>query len=313
MSDKSKIEWTQATWNPTTGCNKVSPGCKNCYAERDWKRLSANPASVYYGRSFTDVKTHPERLEQVLNWKKPRMIFVNSMSDLFHQDIPFEFIDEVFATMALCTQHTFQILTKRPDRMLEWSKVAFQTFPTVRCLELGLEGENLTATGYDDADHRWQWPLKNVWLGVSVENQGAANERIPLLSQTPAAIRWISAEPLLGSLDLASAIHRINWVVAGGESGPNARPSHPDWFRGLRHQCIEAKVPFFFKQWGNWGLPYLQKDAKEWAIIDAHSTIKLATEPRSFNSSGSAVMCRLSNKRLTGRELDGRTWDQMPS
>lgn len=245
MADKTGIEWTDATWNPTTGCVKVSSGCKHCYAERDWARLVHLPA--YAGRSFTDVACHPDRLSQPLRWQKPRMIFVNSMSDLFHESIPDEFIERVLTTTIHAQQHIFQILTKRPERMRD------------------------VMQRWTDMNGRAQ---RNLWLGVSVENQEAADERIPLLIKTPAAVRWISAEPLLGAIDLTNCEHpnysiradylrgidsrtgvdsgTVDWVVVGGESGVKARPMHPRWARDLRDQCAAAGVPFLFKQHGEW-------------------------------------------------------------
>jgi protein gp37 len=230
MGDNTGIEWTDATWNPTTGCTKVSAGCKHCYAERDWARLVHLPS--YKGRAFTDVACHEERLSQPLRWQKPRMIFVNSMSDLFHPDVPDEFVSHVFKVMRDSPQHTFQVLTKRAERMRDFLSV------------------------------RYPVPLPNVWLGISVEDQSAADERIPLLLDTPAAVRWISAEPLLGSVDLWPMLiphmnhgedrDPLDWVVVGGESGPKARPMHPNWARSLRDQCAAAGVPFLFKQWGEW-------------------------------------------------------------
>lgn len=297
---KSKIEWTDETWNPVTGCTKVSQGCKHCYAERVWPRLKGNANHVCFGRDFTDVQCHPERLQQPLHWKRPRMVFVNSMSDLFHEDVPFYFIDQVFAVMALSPDHTFQILTKRPERMKEY----FTSPSRVRsfCKAVGMvssvfignsrkswtkkydtmrsRGANKITAWLTEGGcaHRhfkktqpnaeypdWiNWPLPNVWLGVSVEDQQTADERIPLLLQTPAAVRWISAEPLLGLVDLigkdeqGSCLHvyegrpKIDWVVAGGESGPKARPMHKRWVEYIQEQCQFAEVPFFFKQWGEW-------------------------------------------------------------
>lgn len=256
MSDHSKIEWTDATWNPTTGCTKVSQGCKNCYAERDWKRLSKNPKTVYFGREFTDVQTHSERLDAPIHWTKDRHIFVNSMSDLFHESVPDEFIDRVFEVMAQCPQHTFQVLTKRADRMQAFLSAAHREIPR-------------RSFGYSML-------YRNIQLGVSVEDQAAADERIPLLLSTPAAVRFLSMEPLLGATDVAWALSRnlleigagflrrgrfspglealrpLDWVIAGGESGSKARPSHPDWFRSIRDQCAAAGVPFHFKQWGEY-------------------------------------------------------------
>jgi len=297
MSDSSAIEWTDATWNPVTGCTKVSQGCKNCYAERDWIRLSANPKTVYYLRKFTDVAVHPDRLDAPLHWSKPRRIFVNSMSDLFHEDVPHDFIARIFATMLEARQHTFQILTKRPARMLAIMR---------RFVE-----ENEEFGGELDEDV----PPRNVWLGVSVEDQATANERIPLLLQTPAAVRWISAEPLLGSIDLrriktpsdgslelcpgGKPMARVDWVVAGGESGPRARPSHPDWFRSLRNQCGVAHVPFFFKQWGEY-----------YAGGERASFVSERAEVKQFLD---GMIAWPVGKKAAGRVLDGRTHDEYPA
>lgn len=282
MSDKTGIEWTDATWNPVTGCAKVSPGCKHCYAEREWPRMT-KLVPAYAGRDFTDVRTHTDRLDQPRRWKKPRMIFVNSMSDLFHLDVPDVFIDKVFAVMALTPQHVFQVLTKRPDRMREYLSAGDLTDRVIHeAFRMDCEGG-----AWMNADHHIGgykiFPLSNVWLGVSVEDQAAADERIPLLLDTPAAVRWISAEPLLGPVRLSGLFGlvtddedvridalngnfvtnrhqeeptplgaRIDWVVVGGESGPKARPMHLDWARSLRDQCAAASVPFLFKQWGEW-------------------------------------------------------------
>lgn len=298
MSDKTGIEWTEATWNPVTGCTKVSQGCKHCYAEREWARLSANPkATAYFGRAFGDVKCHPERLDQPLRWKRPRRIFVNSMSDLFHEDVPCGFIDRVFAIMAQSPQHTFQVLTKRPERMLE-----YMTHP-VRLNMWADANIPLISSVWGD------FPLPNVWLGVSVEDQDTADERIPLLLQTPAAVRWVSAEPLLGPVDLefgeidialekdgfgnSAILGGIDWVVVGGESGPKARPMHPDWARSLRDQCAASGVPFLFKQWGEF--------APNWFNDDDGEKIP-----------GSEWIDRMG-KKMAGRLLDGFQHDGYPS
>ncbi|NNM64391.1 MAG: phage Gp37/Gp68 family protein [Burkholderiales bacterium] len=260
MSDKTGITWTDATWNPITGCSKVSQGCKHCYALRDWPRLAANPKTVYYGRAFTDVAVHAERLDQPLRWNRPRMIFVNSMSDLFHEAVPTEFIDRVFAVMgnAYCMDkgHVFQVLTKRADRMREYlcdTETIYRVTRAMKAMGLDLPGENSPPT----------WPLPNVWLGVSVENQEAADSRITAVLEAPAAVRWASCEPLLGPVDLSFALgmHHaggqwregggLDWVVVGGESGPKARPMKEAWARSLRDQCAAAGVPYFFKQWGD--------------------------------------------------------------
>ncbi len=275
MSDRTKIEWTDTTWNPVTGCGKVSSGCKHCYAEREWPRLAANPKTRYFGRRFTQVGCHPEVLSAPLRWKRPRRIFVNSMSDLFHEDIPDAFLDEMFAVMLLARQHQFQVLTKRPERMAEY-------FAGEDLYEAIVDAANrwrarfprLPLVGISDPRKRLpRW----IWLGVSVENQATAEERIPLLLQTPATVRWISAEPLLGPLRLDLPHPRpsrhdphgrgiewveeatwlwkpggLDWVVVGGESGPGARAMHPDWVRAIRDQCFQTGTPFLFKQWGEW-------------------------------------------------------------
>jgi len=247
MSDKTGIEWTEATWNPVTGCSKVSQGCKNCYAEREWPRLAANLKTVYFGREFTDVRYHPERLDQPLRWKRPRRIFVNSMSDLFHEAVPDEFIAQVFAVMELATVHTFQVLTKRPKRMMDW---------------VTKQDVMYRSTGYPGG---FGGRFKNVWLGVSVEDQDTADQRVPILLETPAAVRWVSVEPLLGEVnfvgmfanpgdcrDGTNTLEALDWVVVGGESGPKARPMHPDWVRSLRDQCQAAGRTLDGRTWDDY-------------------------------------------------------------
>jgi protein gp37 len=250
MSDDSKIEWTDATWNPVTGCTEVSPGCDHCYAKTFAERFRGTPGH-HFEQGF-DVVLRPERLDQPLRWKKPRRIFVNSMSDLFHDSIPDQFIVQVFGTMALAGQHTFQLLTKRHGRMR--SLLRSPDFAHAVGVYIG---ERLGTIH--------SWPLPNVWLGVSVENQQWANIRIQALLGTPAAVRFLSCEPLLGPVDLAAAVRRwerggiasvepagyLDWVIAGGESGRGARPMDPDWVRSLRDQCTTAGVPFFYKQQGS--------------------------------------------------------------
>ncbi len=213
MAQRSSIEWTEATWNPVTGCSKVSPGCAHCYAETFAERFRG-VAGHPYERGF-DLQLRPERLEQPLIWTEPRMIFVNSMSDLFHEDIPDKFIESVLGVMAEAHWHTFQILTKRSERLAQLAP-------------------------------RLSWP-DNVWMGVSVENQRWTC-RIDDLRKVPAKIRFLSCEPLLGPLRLD--LRGIDWVIVGGESGPHARPMKADWAREIRRQCEEADVAFFFKQWG---------------------------------------------------------------
>lgn len=322
MSDKTSIEWTDATWNPVTGCAKVSQGCKHCYAEREWPRMT-KLVPAYAGREFTDVRTHADRLDQPLRWKKPRMIFVNSMSDLFHPDVPFDFIDRVFAVMALAPQHVFQVLTKRPERMQKWLHRVTELVEAMPSGDYRIAEEFphlATSLAYPNTDHAW--PLPNVWIGVSVEDQAAADERIPLLLDTPAAVRWVSAEPLLGPVqldniefergDFINALDLeewrgledspevqaspgkgalIDWVVVGGESGPKARPMHPAWARSLRDQCAAAGVPFLFKQWGEW-LP----DNQNPAVAPPH------------DPSGAIRI----GKKSAGRLLDGVPHDGYP-
>ncbi len=235
MAIGSSIEWTEATWNPLTGCTKISPGCKNCYAERMALRLQAM-GQPNYANGFA-LALHEHMIDVPLRWKKPRRIFVNSMSDLFQDGVPVPFIKKVFAVMAAASQHEFQLLTKRSERLLALSRVL-------------------------------EW-MPNVWVGVSVESRKYAH-RIDHLRQTDARVKFLSLEPLLsplGELDLSG----IDWVIVGGESGPKARPMDPAWVREIRDQCVEAKIAFFFKQWGG------------------------------------------KRKNRTGRELDGRTWDDFPS
>ena len=223
----TSIEWTDKVWNPVTGCAKVSQGCKNCYAETIAKRFWGE-------RKFTDVRCHEDRLDQPLRWKKPSQIFVISMSDLFHPDVPEAFIDRVLDVISACPQHTFQVLTKLPE-LLQQKLYGFAA--GARCRELG------------GGDY-----CPNLWLGVSVEDQKTADERIPLLLQVPAAVRWVSYEPALGLVDfeaVPSLTGQINWVVCGGESGPNARPFDVQWARVVRDQCKAAGVPFFMKQVGS--------------------------------------------------------------
>lgn len=214
MADNSRIEWTEATWNPVTGCNKVSPGCAHCYAEtfaERWRGIPGHP----YEQGF-ELRLWPERLSVPLKWKRPRVVFVNSMSDLFHGDIPEDYIAEVFDVMRRAHWHTFQVLTKRHDRLAEIAD-------------------------------RLTWP-PNVWMGVSIENRRFVH-RADALRKVPAAVRFISAEPLLGPLEQLD-LRDIHWLIAGGESGPKHRPVKAEWVRQLRDQCEAEQVAFFFKQWG---------------------------------------------------------------
>jgi len=294
----TKIEWVRntdgtqgETWNPVSGCTKVSEGCRNCYAERMAKRLAGRCGYPAAPNQF-DVTLHPDKLDLPLRWRKPRMVFVVSMGDLFHEDVPFDFIEQIYGVMAEAKQHTFQVLTKRPGRAAEF---------LLNCI--------LPSPHYLNAvDVPLIW--KNVWLGTSVENQATADERIPLLLQTPAAVRFVSAEPLLEEIDLTHLyghisfgdrvdltvdalsgkyvpawagrkakpdtllskidVGKLDWVICGTESGPGARPWDWDWIRNLRDQCQVARVPFFLKQ----------------VTVDG--------------------------KKVPLPELDGRTWSEMP-
>ena len=235
MATVSSIEWTEMTWNPVTGCTKISQGCKNCYAERMAKRLRAMGSSRY--RNEFAVTLHPDLVDVPKRWRAPRVIFVNSMSDLFHPDIPADYIGRVFRTMTECPQHTCQVLTKRSERLAELAP-------------------------------RLPWP-RNVWMGVSVED-ARVTHRIADLAAAPAAVKFLSCEPLIGPLE-GLQLEGIDWVIVGGESGPRARPMQRSWALSILRQCRVAGVRFFFKQWGG------------------------------------------KRKDLTGRTLNGRTYDEMPA
>jgi protein gp37 len=326
MAD-SKIEWTGKTWNPVVGCSPKSPGCLNCYAARDALRLAGNPNpkihQIYGGLAkktadgrpvFSgEVRTVPERLDQPLRWRKPSQVFVNSMSDLFHPTVPFEFIDQVFAVMALCLQHTFQILTKSPERMREYMSAGSDLWAGRWCRPMALMVGESEPTVF---------PLPNVWLLTSVENQATADERIPHLLATPAAVRGLSMEPLLGPVDLdywlnpwrciscgwtgwpedtdpsedgsdcacpkcgaeATWAERewyeglgsrsLDWVIVGGESGPGARPCNVQWIRDIVRQCREAGVPVFVKQLG--ASPYEFCPAERGGVTDTNTETELS-------------------------------------
>lgn len=337
----SGIEWTQETWSPVTGCTKVSQGCKNCYAEREVEtRWNKNPRSIWYGRKFTDVQCHPDQLDKPLRMRKGKRIFVCPRADLFHDAVPDEFIDKVFAVMALCGQHKFQVLTKRPARMMEYvnrlGKSAKIIDDAARSLGYTFEFKG---------QHLIDWPIPNIWLGVSVEDQAAADERIPLLLQTPAVVRWISVEPMLGAIDLfclddyilkpkwrnepgtynslegkwAASINdpdfenrtvetdltKLDWVVCGGESGPNARPLHPAWARSLRDQCAAAGTPYNFKQWGEWA-PERDEHVHFGEFHDGTDWVDGC-----MCDAGEGLMYRIGKKRA-GRLLGGVLHDEYP-
>lgn len=342
MGQKTKIEWTDATWNPIRGCSRISEGCRNCYAEAVAARFS-KPGQPYEGlavmgqngpRWTGKVALVEKHLHDPLRWKKPKRIFVNSMSDLFHESVPDEWIELIFAVMALAPQHTFQVLTKRPERMAQWvtregrwplSNTGNHMATFYKALEDF--GVNLKGIHFNDD---FRWPLKNVWLGVSVEDQATADERIPLLLKTPCAVRFVSAEPLLGHVSLINisasgeqwdALDRVeakeagvegacaatlDWVIVGGESGHGARPMHPDWAASLRDQCRVADVPFFFKQWGEW-MPFSTADGNQ---ITPFGEYGVSPESR-----GSRTFYRnfiKTGKKRAGRLLDGREWNQFP-
>ncbi len=313
MSDNSKIEWTDSTWNPIRGvrgkwhCTKVSAGCEHCYAER----MNVRFGGPKYRVGADTLRLDKEVLQQPLRWTKPRMAFVCSMTDLFQEDIPDEWIDQVMEVIWSCPQHTFQVLTKRAERLPEyfeqWQSIAWKN-------------------GHWDTVPQI---LDNLWLGVSVENQEAADERIHYLIQTPAAVRFLSCEPLLGPICLDSPNDGwltefmdeemrsmspakpplIHWVIVGGESGPKARPMHPDWARSIRDQCQDVGVAFHFKQWGAW-LPtetWMNKP-RVWA----HSDGKIYSDRHVAMSDVGWSSLRKVGKKAAGRLLDGRTWDEFP-
>lgn len=383
-STKTGIEWTDATWNPVTGCDKVSAGCDNCYALTQAARLKAMGSADYQtdGKPPTSgpgfgVAMHAHRLDQPLRWTKPKKVFVNSMSDLWHPRVTEEHIAKVFAVMTLSPQHTFQVLTKRPKRMRAMlSRVGFRQ--QVRDLVLGAGGEagwlipgqcvicrhattrhgqnGCRSTGCDCGSASWHvpasrtlWPLPNVWLGVSVEDQRRADERIPELANTPAAVRFLSCEPLLGAVtlpslcacgcgcgetvaqakgegsdpgwlprDLAEAAVGANlgvdWVIVGGESGHGARPMHPAWVTGLRDQCVAAGVPFLFKQWGEWSpVPEATEHRRETdSVVRRDGVVYPITQAGPWCGTDDATVRRVG-KHAAGRTLDGRTWDQYPT
>ena len=320
----TNIEWTKnadgtrgETWNPITGCTPVSAGCAHCYAATMAKRLQAMGVRGYegvvdgYGKWTGRVNLVEEALTKPLKRKKPTTYFVNSMSDLFHEAVPFEFIDRVFAVMALCPQHVFQVLTKRPKRMAGYLE-NLRTFDGAWRFRRDKQNLNSFARKFRVGEH-----LPNVWLGTSVENQGALH-RIDDLRRCPAAVRFLSLEPLLENLG-AINLDGIHWVICGGESGPNARPMHPDWARGLRDQCVAARVPFFFKQWGEWegwkneGRHGLCVGGTSCATGEYDRDVIVTREtPWLIHHFDGNYFARRVGKRAAGRSLDGRTWDEMP-
>jgi len=344
----TKIEWTHrpgttgVTWNPVTGCTKVSEGCAHCYAERMSHRLAGRCGYPAAPNQF-DVTLHPDRLGKPHHWRKPRTVFVPSMGDLFHEDVPFEYIDRVIIEIMWTPRHTYIILTKRARRMQRYFADLLE--------RLDIKDRWIQ---YNAAKMTGMWPIKNLWLVVSAENQEMADERTPWLLKTPAAIRGVSVEPMLGPVDLTNlpniasngdlfdalnwrygsrehkiyaalgccSVGRLDWVICGGESGPGARPMHPDWARGLRDQCQEAGTPFFFKQWGAW-LPYRPStygyytplegcytdDGTKWP---ARQRVLMPYEIGGAWADERFVCARKVGKKRAGRLLDGREWNEWP-
>lgn len=357
MGDKSAIEWTDATWNPIVGCSITSPGCKHCYAMKQAARIQRMTPGSHYAGTTQDSKAGPvwtgklalapnHILNAPLRWKKPRRIFVNSMGDLFHEDCPDEWILDALTVMAIARHHTFQVLTKRADRMRDFMSnpdLLQEIMVNWWSFDGGMRGVDA-------------WPLPNVWLGVSAEDQVRAVERIPHLIKTPAAVRFISDEPLLGPLDLFNldegvlrglgvvesggvttgtadnppegyddSYPGIDWVIAGGESGPSARPMHPDWARSLRDQCELAGVPFFFKQWGEW-LPWEPEHSPCWVAQNGRSEDGHRLFPTNFDEAPnwddglayvgeghSHAAFQRVGKKAAGRLLDGCEHNGMPA
>lgn len=358
----TKIEWATETWNPVTGCTPISEGCRNCYAERMSKRL-AGRCGYPEGEPFR-VTLHPDKLDQPMRWKKPRMIFVCSMGDLFHEDVPFDQISQVFDVMcswrwptkeAECSGdaslledpgHTFMVLTKRPERIPEWLSWLGHYWTGDSPVNINLEAEGHFG--------------KHIWFGVTAENQARADERIPILLQIPAAVRFVSVEPMLGPVDLNKYLypHRLcdghsawqcdedcprrpglDWVICGGETGPGARPMHPDWVRGLRNQCQAAGVPFFFKSWGDWGPGTWHGDSEsdytihgpgdiyydlnEMFDVDSEEHRERWLQRNFYRLSLRSYWCDpltcysgecmvRVGKKAAGRLLDGQEWNQYP-
>lgn len=344
----TSIEWTDTVWNPTTGCDRVTPGCDHCYAMTLAKRLKGMGSAKYQrdgdprtsGPGF-GITEHASSLDAPLRWRKPRKVFVNSMSDLFHDGVSFEFLADVWAVMARTPQHTYQVLTKRHARM--------RSVLTSYLFRMGVAGRIHGAMGAAYPEECLPWPLPNVWLGVSVEDQKRADLRIPALLDTPAAVRWLSCEPLLGPVGLGpwlrpvprcGYVHPadgtcghpdtftpechigvncplteqwggIDWLVAGGESGPGARPMHPDWARQLRDQCAAAGVPLFFKQWGA-HIPVDHTPGVHGGMRDVLPDGQWAPYRRD-RTDGGVHMAPFRASYGHGRELDGRTWDLYPA
>jgi protein gp37 len=314
MGRKTGIEWTDSTWNPVRGCSRVSEGCTRCYAESVAARFSG-PGQPYEGlakfvivpdetgvgvpqaRWTNELRFIEKHLDDPIHWQKPSRIFVNSMSDLFHPAVTFEWLAKIFDVMARAPQHTYQILTKRPQRMLD----------TLVC-----GGDPDVARSFE-ATYSQSWPPKNWWFGVSVEDQKTANERIPILGKCPAKTKFVSYEPALGPVDLAVAcvdpvtLAEIDWIIAGGESGSHARPSHPQWFRDVRDLCDGLGTPFYFKQWGEWApVGSAADNLAKGEQLPSRGYAWAENPPGKPNA-----MVRIG-KRRAGALLDGIAWLEFP-
>ncbi|MBW4982528.1 phage Gp37/Gp68 family protein [Mameliella sp. CS4] len=333
MAEHSTIEWTDATWNPITGCSVVSPGCTNCYAMKlAGTRLRNHPSRagltdssragpVWNGK----VRLNDQWLEQPIHWRRGRNVFVCAHGDLFHEDVPDDWIDAVFAVMALAPQHNFQVLTKRAARMRTYMSHVNAHGETRHEI---IERKARHMFEYADAWMTESWPLPNVWMGVSVENQAEADRRIPHLLSIPAHVRFLSCEPLLGPVDLTAIrrtrelgfmrpldgrFNRIDWVIAGGESGPGARPSNPQWFRDLRDQCAAAGVPFHFKQWGEWHPGDGMGDDIDGSAFGCFDDAGRWVHPVQQDFAATrTTMFRIGKSRAL-RQLDGVTHDGFPT
>ncbi len=361
MSDKSAIEWLTgkdgtrgSTWNPIrarnleTGaigwhCEHASEGCRNCYAEktnRGFFQLGTRLPYVPLARAKVEIFLDEKTLLQPLHWKRPRKVFPCSMTDWAGRWVSDDWMDKLLAVAALCPQHTFLFLTKRADRLLEYLATD-QVDQEERQCAIGEQAFNLTGTlmsGEPSCGEDFmymEWPLPNVWIGVSIEDQKTADERIPKLIQMPAAVRFISAEPLLGPVDLsrwimpfeisrdengsdlgsASGGSDIDWVIVGGESGPHSRPMHPDWARSLRDQCVAAGVSFFFKQWGGWvpiATPRMKARIGTTLLIHPDGRTAPANWDDVMTSRGEVWAVERVGKKAAGRLLEGREWNEYP-
>jgi protein gp37 len=304
MADNTTIEWTDATWNALTGCSVVSPGCTNCYAMKlAGTRLRGHPTR----RGLTEmtkagpvwngqIRLNERALVEPLGWSRPRMIFACAHSDIFHENVPEAWIDRLFAVMALCERHTFQVLTKRPERMRDYFAGAWRDRVAREAAALAPKIALSPASGY----------LPNVWLGTSVEDQKAADQRAPVLAQVPAAVRFLSVEPLLGQVDLSPHLSSIDWIIVGGESGPKARPMQAAWVRDLERQCRDAGTAFFFKQWGEW-LP-----VEDGHVMPTDAEIRPGRAAWSVTDADGLNWLRVG-KRLSGDLLDGARHHAWPT